>query len=250
MKSPQLSILILTEDSAGNAFGALRALIKKMAQLIVPACSTHRIEFGPADADGRAAMHGHMHAEKGSDGHRRRAILARQIVTQLCRADIDGFVAYHTDGDCVWSRRADSHRIQQFEKLRAVIQQHLQNPAPRAKLPPDALARLDRVLLLASFYELESWLFQNTPVAVTICEREYRGRDAEKFREWASNRAHLDEQPNTKDQTCLGARHNLELAERAWPARDVYAANTSFAASVDHMRNCPAFADALSRTAT
>ena len=50
------SILVLTEDSSVETLRAVRALARKVLQLIDPACGTHRIDLEPEDERAQEAM--------------------------------------------------------------------------------------------------------------------------------------------------------------------------------------------------
>jgi predicted Rdx family selenoprotein len=242
-----LSLLLLTEDSGAQAHATLEALCKKMLQLVSPGCSTHRIQFLPMDEETRAATRGKAHAARTPKGELKRHLLASKIAVQLLRQDRPGFTGYHADADRVWSQRSDRD-FPDYDKLRELVRQRLVQPQRAVPLPPDARERIERFFLLGAYWEIESWLYQNTDVAIRLCEEHDAGRHVALFRQWATERHTLDEQTNTKDSTCLRDQHNHTLATTAYPAEAAHAAGTSFAQAVETLRRCPALIEALART--
>lgn len=245
-----LSLQLLTEDSGDQAHATLEALCKKMLQLIAPGCGTHRIEFLPADEEARGAMRGKAHAARTPEGDRLCRLLAGKIASHLQRLDIPGFVAYHADADRVWSKRSERD-FPDYEKLRELVRYRLtqiRRERHEVALLPDAAQRIERFFLLGAYWEIESWLYQNTDVAIRLCEEHDGGRHVALFHQWATDRHTIDDQADIKDSTCLGARHNQTLATSAYPAEAAHAAGTSFAQAVEALRCCPALVEALART--
>lgn len=97
------------------------------------------------------------------------------------------------------------------------------------------------------FYSIEAWTYQNTRHAKKICQEKYGGRDVKRFDEWERDRAKLDEVEKPKARTCLGSKHNQELAENAFPHREA-CASKSLAAAVDTMGACEHLVAALRET--
>jgi len=87
------------------------------------------------------------------------------------------------------------------------------------------------------YYTIEAWLYQNTDVAIRLCQEKYQGQDVQKFLHWQSNRVQLDEEVEEL-HVCLGKKHNLELASSGYPARAVYEAKGSFYAAVEALGAC------------
>lgn len=245
MKStPVLSVLVFSEDSGEQVAPALFALLKRMFQLLEPACGTHRFEFLPADEESRNALRGKVHAGPKPVAYRHRLLLAGKIADQLAKIVPDGFVAYHADADRRWSDRTEGD-FPDFIRLRDVVVERLRVPRRGGVGNP---SRVDRLLLLGAYWELEAWLYQNLDVARALCREHGCGRHEVLFDEWELNRASLDDVKDTKDACCLRDRHNRALAETAYPKDAAYEAGTSFAATVDRMRTCAALAEALART--
>lgn len=241
---PLLSVLVMSEDSGEQVGPALFAILKRMFQVVEPACGTHRLEFLPSDDESRNALRGKVHAGPKPAAYRHRLLLAGKIADQLAKANPDGFVAYHADADRRWSERTDND-FSDFTRLRDVVAERLRTPRRGGAGDPSLV---DRLFLLGAYWELEAWLYQNLDVARALCrEHDGGGHDA-LFDEWELDRALLDDVKDTKDACCLRDRHNQRLAEEAYPRDAAYAAGASLAASVDRMRTCAALVAALGRT--
>lgn len=126
----------------------------------------------------------------------------------------------------------------------------LPNP-PRPWTPPSNEAieeALQRILVLAPCYSIESWLYQNTDGSLACCQKHHaHNGHQEMIREWAGDRSLLDQVSRPKDEalTCVADRHNLELA-MGFPATDVWLAERSFHEAVERTRQCAALVKALS----
>lgn len=242
-----LSILVLTEDSGKHGYDTAAALCKKMLQLVEPSCQTHRVDFEPANERARRVMNGNLWKNKKN---RRELVALRQtIATKLCEPN--GFVIFHFDGDCAWSKRASAQTPKKFRELihdhvRALLLQGVNRREPLTE--DDADARMLRLRTMVPFYSIEAWLYQNTEVAIALCRKHYSGKHISKFEQWRTCRYELDEVDRPKEEVCLASKYNRELATRRYPARDVYAAGASFQAAVDSLRECIELADALQKT--
>lgn len=98
------------------------------------------------------------------------------------------------------------------------------------------------------YYTIEAWLYQNTDVAIRLCQERYQGRDVQKFQEWQRDRARLDEEKKEGLAVCLEKRHNLDLASSGYPAHEVHGAHASFHAVVEALRASAPLRAALSET--
>lgn len=257
-----LSILLLTEDSAADAHDTLAALAKRMLQIIVPQCGTHRIDFRPANDDAKRIMRANFWKSDNPRHHRLITDLKRTIATKLSEAEPTGFVFFHVDGDRSWSLRSTSENRQKFaDRIRLGVEQLVADAIERkatvrarnAELEQESALRereatMARLHLLMPFYSIESWLYQNGRAATAICHAEYGGADVERFAAWEKDRTALDEVEKPKEQTCLGSRYNLRLAKEGFPAKEAYDAKRSFEEAVDGLFNCPELVTALERT--
>jgi hypothetical protein len=244
-----LSILLLTEDSAKEAHDTLASLAKRMLQIIVPRCGTHRIEIKPANDEAKRAMHANLWKSDKPRDHRKLTDLRRTIATKISEADPPGFVFFHADGDRSWSLRATSENRQKFsDRIRHGVEQLVVSALERKAALEEREATMARLHLLMPFYSIESWLYQNGRAAIAICHAEHGGQDAERFEAWESDRGALDEVEKPKEQTCLGSRHNLRLAKESFPTDAVYEAKKSFEEAVDGLFKCSELVAALERT--
>ena len=107
---------------------------------------------------------------------------------------------------------------------------------------------MERLKQAVPYYSIEAWLFQNTSEAIQLCETHYSGRDAEQFRAWEQDRPALDEVVKPKESVCLGAKHNLALASKSFPARQVRGTGKSFAAVIQALSQDAELCEALKRT--
>lgn len=252
---PGVSILVLTEDSGKHAHDTMVALCKKMLQLVEPACQTQRIEFEPAREGARHVVNANRW--KSGKKHRELVDLVKTIATKI--GERDGFVFFHVDGDCAWTRRGATDFVETLEKLKTLerletietlekfktlIVRPLRDllltsgvrGQPMSAHGVDSL--LARLRLVVPFYSMEAWLYQNIDVAIALCREHHGGKDADRFARWKERRHELDELEQPKQQICLHDKHNKELAETAYPARVVYDVGASFAATVDSLRAC------------
>ncbi|RKI65816.1 hypothetical protein D7X55_15795 [Corallococcus sp. AB049A] len=184
--------------------------------------------------------------------------LVQTLATQLMLEQ--GWVFFHFDGDRPWSERSSSENEEKFEqiieaKVYALLVGSLSAQAAKTAAPftqqeveAQARQRMNRLKRIVPFYSIEAWLFQNTRVAIRLCERHYGGRDADQFQRWEQERHTLDEVRKPKEQVCLGAKHNSALASEAFPARDVHAAGCSFASVVDKLCQDEELRKALQQT--
>ena len=239
-----LRVLVLSEDTGEQTQPTLEALLKKMFRLVDEHCGTHLCDFRPSDPESRNALRGKANQGANRVGHDRRRLLAGKIATELAG---DGFVAYHLDGDCRWSEQRGEVDFPGYTELRSVVAELLRSPPRHGAPAVDPSELLKRFLLIAPYWELEAWLYQNIDVAISLCETHDGGRCVPLFREWAARREAIDEIKDTKNACCLTAKHNQELA-KAWPSQPTYECNASFAATVDRLRACQALNEALART--
>ncbi|WP_084736912.1 hypothetical protein [Cystobacter ferrugineus] len=239
-----LSVLVLTEDSGADAYDTVRALVKEMLKLLVPAVWTHRIDFKPLeDERARLAMRGTTWQSTNPLDEPARRLLIRSIITEILKPN--GFVLYHIDGDVPWSQRKSSANVREFlARMIPPIEAGV-----RSQLPAEAETRMKRLRLLVPFYSIEAWLYQHTREATRLCSEEGCGRCHSQLTDWEKNRASLDEVTQPKETTlCLKDKHNARLASSGFPARDVYEAEASFARTVDGLLECDELTAALERT--
>jgi hypothetical protein len=236
-----MNVLILSEDSGKDAFRVVSTLVRSMLRLVDSGTQTHRISFAPLeDGEARLAMYANNWRSSSPRYEQKVRSLARVIATGLSR----GFVFYHVDGDCRWSEAPSKHE-DVFE--RAVVRR-VRNQLMSARQSSEVDQMMSRLHLIIPFYSIEAWLYQNTKVAIAKCAEFDRSQCVETFREWARDRAILDEVYKVKERVCLRDRFNLDLASSSFPAIDVYDARASFNASIERLRISDQLRAALSGT--
>jgi hypothetical protein len=260
---PCLSVLLLTEDSGADAFALFQRLAKELLKQVDASVQTQPevLAFEPVRSkEALQALHANVWKSDKKNDHGKQVELVRTLATQLLLEN--GWAFFHFDGDRAWADRDSSENNSKFkarvwEKVRLLIQMKLEEQEKqggKASVSKDtearATQRMSRLKPVVPFYSIEAWLFQNTRAAVQLCERHYGGRDAEQFQQWERDRTALDEVLKPKEQTCLGAKHNLELASNSFPTRELQAAGKSFAAVVQALSQDVELREALSRTYT
>lgn len=248
-RSKVLSVMVLTEDAAKDAYDTVRALAREMLKLLVPSVQTDRINFKPLeDENARRAMHANLWKSTRPLDQPSIRLLIRTIVTELLKPD--GFVLYHIDGDRTWAEHASSDNVRQFhERMLPPIQAALRHELGKPQISESAQAeRMKRLCLVVPFYSIEAWLYQNTREAIRLCVEEGCGQCPPKLEAWKLSRAGLDEVPKPKETLCLRDRYNAHLARSGFPSIEVFEAGASFSHAVTDMLDCTEFLAALERT--
>ncbi|XYI00256.1 hypothetical protein ACMHYB_11100 [Sorangium sp. So ce1128] len=247
----RLSILVLTEDSAEGSCETIAALVKKMVLLVDPECRTHLIAFEPQGEHEQRAMRGNLWKSRSPFDRQKIVLLDRAIAAKLIEDPV-GFVAFHVDGDRRWAERASSENVVKFTEFVSTyvlpgVHNALRRQRERDALTiPDedidraAAAALARLLRLTPFRSIEAWLYQNTAEARRLCQVAC-GRHVAKIDRWSADRGALDELDDPKAELCLGSEHHLDLAQRAFPADEVFRVNKSYAAAVIGLLDCADF---------
>jgi hypothetical protein len=245
----KIEILLITEDSHPNAYEVFRNLSIEMLLLLQPGVPRYRLkqalQFAPLKGEAKppsalVASKGTNWRSRDSKMYRSQQMLREQMTTMLLKAR--AFVFFHVDGDKEWKNRDDSIR-EQFEKhhLRAVYAgiDHHRKTHPAT---PDSAELTQKIILIIPYYSIESWLYQNTNIALSKCKTD-KGRKL--IKDWQADPALADEFPKPKENCCLRDEHTLELASSAFPAQRVHDVKKSFHAAVEAMRACAPLADAL-----
>jgi hypothetical protein len=244
-----LHLLILTEDSAGNALTSLRSIAKSMLRLVDPSYKAERVDLEPEAEEAQRAMHANLwKGHKKSAGHQRLVTIARAVARHIL--DERGFVLFHVDADKAWSDRgAPSENVRRFhDEVSLYVSRAVDDLIAKNKGAQDREAVMSRLYLVSPHWCIESWLYQNTAAARTLCHKHYRGLHAELFDGWEQRRGELDEVEKLKDKVCLGSKHNHELAGQGFPTRVVYDVGKSFFETVERLKSSPALAVALAAT--
>ena len=258
-----MSVLLLTEDSGAEAFDTFQRLAKELLKQVDPSVQTQpeALAFEPVRSkEALQALHANVWKSDKKNDHGKQVELVRTLATQLLLEN--GWAFFHFDGDRAWADKDSSENVSKFkarvwEKVRLLIQMKMEEHGKQGGKSPvstdtevRAKQRMSRLKPVVPFYSIEAWLFQNTREGARLCETHYGGRDTEQFRKWEQDRAALDEVLKPKEQVCLGAKHNLELATNGFPAREAHAAGKSFSAVVQALSQDVELREALSRTYT
>lgn len=240
-----VSIAVLTEDSAKDAYEVVQCLLRAMLKLVDQQASLYdkkRIELKPSVDPEKQAMRGNMWQAHTS--REARILIQRYIERQVRRHDAIGFVIIHVDGDRPYHQSkvgTESHNQQRLEndiisKVRISLQ--------------DQPSLLERIMIIVPFYSIESWLYQNIREALRLLDLHYRSHDGDRrqFQHWQNNRHELDEVSRPKELVSIHARFNRELACQNFPAQQVYDVEKSFHKSVERLRACRALIAALEST--
>jgi len=253
MVGEQLSILVLTEDSSSSAEATLEALSKKMVRLVDPCCKTQSsaIRFEPADDRAKSAARANRWKSRQCRDQQASRALIRTITNHLLQQSPPGFVFFHFDGDRPWSERAHSENLKRFgEVIEGPVLAALRFHCKQAERDLDESAPETKLIRIVPFYSIEAWLLQNTRAARRLLKKTggCRQADSALLDAWKADPSLLDELSKPKEQICLGARFNKELASSAFPAKKVERVRKSFALVVDSMRACQPLVDALRTT--
>lgn len=232
------SILVLSEDGGHRV---VRALVAQILPWLAGGPAPGTIDLEPDDEGAQDAIHANLWKGKDrrGDGHRRRVELARLIATKILSPK--GYVFIHIDADRRWKDRKKnpSENLARYAKdLCLLVERHVSEHLRKMGSAKDVPAVLSRLCLLSPYYSIESWLLQNTEMARRLCHKHHRGGHVETFDAWERDRAGLDEIEQPKKASCLGARHNYDLARTAYPVETAYAVGKSFAESVDRLKGC------------
>jgi hypothetical protein len=240
------SILVLSEDGGHRV---VRALVRHILRWLDPRHAAAAIDLEPDDEGAQEAVQSNLWKGKTSGGHRRVVEIARTVATKIMTPT--GYVFIHIDADRRWSERHKnpSENLRRYaQDIALLVERHVEDLLARQGRTADKSAVLSRLCLLAPYSMIESWLLQNTTTAKQLCHKHRRGRDVDKLDAWEKDRGLLDEIPNPKKATCLGAGMNFELASAGFPASAVYAAGKSFAKSADRLKACLPLITALAAT--
>jgi hypothetical protein len=243
-----LHILILSEDSAGNALPSLRALTKSMLRLVDPSYQGKRVDLEPEGEEAQRASHANLWQGKSSASHKKLVTVTRTIARHVF--DRRGFVLFHVDADQAWSNRAaPSANVKRFHDVVTLhVSRAVDDLIARNSGAHDKAAIMSRLCLVSPYWCIESWLYQNTAIATALCHKHHRGLHADWFERWEHHRGELDEMDKPKDQVCLGSKHNHELASQGFPARAAHDVGKSFHETVERLKSSPTLVAALAAT--
>lgn len=236
MSAPRATLLLLTEDSGRDAHATHEALVRSMLRLIAPRHNTSAIVIDGATDDQRSVMRNNGWESRKPENESKRRSLLQSIATKLCESNLH-IVFFHYDGDRPWSDHESYPRKTMFDE-RVILA--IKHQFDHKNLSPEQQERaLSRLITIVPFYSVESWLYQNTPVAIGLCQRHHGGQHVATFAQWKADRGALDEEHKPKDTACLSDKYNLALATEHFPATAVDSAGKSFHAAVENLRRSP-----------
>lgn len=234
----------------------MSALTKKIFLLLVPLAKTHYATFEPAEDRHRRALTGNGWKDQQTQaGEAARRQLIRSIAAHLMSRP-DASVVFHFDGDTTWTQRSTCVTSAQFERLirkplievvRAAL---LKKGTTTSAAAAEALQVVARLLVMVPFYCIESWTYQNSPIAASLCLCARSSDCRVSMSAWVGAPADLDELERPWEHCCLKKSHNAALAESAYPASAVYELGQSFRAVVDEWRKCSQLLEWLTRTSS
>jgi hypothetical protein len=228
--TPTLSVLVLTEDNGADAHATITAIVRKMLLLLEPRLDMQRLSFGRADERARAGMGFNFYKSRNPRDRDKQVSLVQAIARHLLIADGPTAVFVHIDGDGPWSRHHPEHLCDNVLRFREKVLEPVQ-----ALLTRQGCSQyLEHLALLVPFWSIESWLFQNTRVALELCRQHHPryARAVPLFTGWQQTPEALDEQERPKDAVAFGSRFNRELAEQEFPAGRLKKLGLSFADSL------------------
>ncbi|MDI1429381.1 hypothetical protein [Polyangium sorediatum] len=235
------SILVLTEDGHHEP---LRALVRRMLRLVDPNHDPTSIDVQGDHPEAQEAATANL--AKGS--HKRLVALARAIATHIYVEA--NFVFHHVDADRPFSdtRRDVPENVRFHERVLGVVRQHIEHLRQKHSdgRAPDSF--MHRVRVLVPYYSIEAWLFQNTRVGRSLCQKHHRGQHATQWNRWEEKREALDEIEKPKKNPCVDARYYVDLASKDYPSSAVYDVGKSFTQAVDGLKKCEPLCAALAAT--
>ena len=239
-RRPRFSIALLSEDGSEPTWRGLKTLLEKLLHRFEDDGFTPRVEVLPSDSNLRPVLVANRWRNKTGQYEADKRDLWRYLARKI--SEPGGFVVFHYDGDSGWTKRGASGGSAQFDReVRTRVAQVL----GASRIPPDEIARrLRRLVECVPFYSIESWTYQATARAVALCHEKHRGADAHKFEAWGADRTKLDDVPKPKEETCLRAEHNEELARHV-PVWEVAQAGRSFTWFLWCLHACDDLNDAL-----
>ena len=237
--SLKAQFLLVSEDGGQATRDALKRLLERMCELVVPHSHSRR-----AWSDLKPSEQGAVSGFGWRDRTVRnaRTDLLRRLVRHLARPD--GFVFFHFDADSAWPRDGEPPEPgaqRAFGLLREDLRHQLDWLAKREGAHVDH-AWLEKVIPVVPYFEIESWLLQNTQVAraqAQFCAREKQAATLSLVSEWEADRRALDEVAHPKDAVCFGDSANFTLAVDGYPTEAVFEVGASFARTVNTLVELP-----------
>lgn len=245
MVGPTVRFYVLTEDAGAQAHATWAALLRRMCRIVDPSCQTQREVFALEEPEKqvRETMVANAWRSRSKLDHLKRVHFWRTIADRLEEAMV---VAFHVDGDEVWSPRWE--QSQNVRDVREIALRRVRDALEhRGRGAAEVDALLANFIPLHPFVEIESWLFHNVAAVRRIHER--KGATPPSCVDaWEARPELLDAVRDPKEALPRCTGHNRDLAEDAFPAELVYLLESSFYVAVEALRACASLVDALRRT--
>lgn len=232
MVKRELAVLVLTEDTGDDAHDTVCAVVEKVLFLLEPGLDRQKLAFGKATERARAGMGFNCYKSASGRDHDKKVDLAQAIARHLLVTDRDAIIFVHIDADGPWSTRDEVHLCANARRFSEEIVRRVAAILEQQQQPH----RLDQIALLVPFWTLESWLYQNTREALRLCQDPKYRDDTRHFELWQQSPHLLDEHERPKDTVRFGAKYNLDLASKGFPAGRLHQLGLSFAAAVEAAR--------------
>jgi len=155
--SLKAQFLLVSEDGGQATRDALKRLLERMCELVVPRSHTRR-EWSLLGQSEQHAVNGFGWRDRSV--RNARTELLRRVARHLARAD--GYVFFHFDADVTWPRgkevAPDSVAQSDFDVFKDDVRNHLDALGKREGVQVDH-AWLEKLIPVVPYFEIESWLF-------------------------------------------------------------------------------------------
>ncbi len=243
--NPALALVVLTEDAGASGWAPVARCVRAVCDLLIANIQWERVQVIPRSETPEAVLRAvGANRWKGTDGlgHSLRIQLARYIASELLARDGEArFVFFHIDADQRWSDGplSASENVAKFDKLvRASVRQQLSARLQQIGRARELDALMGRLHTLVPCWCIESWLYQNTQRARSLCEaRGCAATHHQHYAAWAADRALLDDVASPKDRRdlhCLTDSDKDALAN-GMPAMEMRAVGRSFSSAIDEV---------------
>ena len=252
--SPLFTLYLYYEDSAALAKG-WESLAKKICCFLQDGCQSNLIRLESlCEEKMKRWCRPSQWASKNPKERSHRLFFLRTIANNLMEEE--SFIFFHFDADCRFSDFTElsicwMHFLEFRKEIKSIMVDHYKQKYGDEDLESSEKAEqsLSKLIPLISCYSLESWLYQNTRVAIEILTQ--NGVDISRFLEFEKNREVLDEIEKIKDDASLylSDRYNTRLMAEGFPFDEVYLIEKSFYQSIERARNSVLFMKVLEKCA-
>jgi hypothetical protein len=250
-----VTITVLSEDGSPSGQSTVLKFIKRAAVSVCATCQPQNLKCEPREETlQKQTISGNLWKCEKPQDHAKIVQLKQYLATRLGKAN--SLVFYHFDGDVPWNKRESCENKDKFQrKIIDGVTQLLAKPpcaigTARSKEQVDDC--ISRLVVVVPFYSIEAWLFQNTDQLIENCRKKCRSRHQKHKRvllSWADNPKVLEELDKPKEQYCLKATKNRELAETSFPWPKLESVGKSYSAFVKDLETRPRVVEVLALTA-